>query len=43
MFEEFDSDSILENMLDDVDDRYDKREGSPIWDAAAPADGRTLW
>mgnify|MGYP001032341559 CR=1 FL=1 len=37
MFEEFDSDSILENMLDDVDDRYDKREGSPIWDAAAPA------
>ncbi len=37
MFEEFDSSSILESMLDDVDDRYDKREGSPIWDAAAPA------
>lgn len=37
MFEEFDSDSILENMLDQVDEKYDKREGSPIWDATAPA------
>lgn len=37
MFEEFNSDSIQEKMLDDVDERYDKREGSPIWDATAPA------
>lgn len=37
MFEEFDSDSILEKMLNDVDEKYDKREGSPIWDATAPA------
>lgn len=37
MFEGFDCDSILENMLEDVDDKYDKREGSPIWDATAPA------
>ena len=37
MFEEFDGDYIRENMLDEVDDKYDKREGSPIWDAIAPA------
>lgn len=37
MFEGFDCDSILENMLEDVDNKYDKREGSPIWDATAPA------
>lgn len=37
MFEEFDRDSILEDMLSEVDDKYDKREGSPIWDALAPA------
>lgn len=37
MFEEFDRDFILEDMLSEVDDKYDKREGSPIWDALAPA------
>ena len=36
MFEEFDSEAILESMLEEVDDNLDKREGSIIYDALAP-------
>lgn len=37
MYEDVTYDVILERMLDRVDDRFDKREGSIIYDALAPA------
>ena len=37
MFEEYDFDTLLDKMLSNVDDRMDKREGSVIYDAVAPA------
>lgn len=36
MFEEYDADTLLDNMLEQVDDNIDKREGSIIYDALAP-------
>ncbi len=36
MFEEQDFDEISARMLSNVDDKYDKREGSVIYDATAP-------
>lgn len=36
MFESFDFETLLKNMLDNVDDNMDKREGSIIYDALAP-------
>lgn len=40
MFENISFDSILEEMLDTVPDNFDKREGSIIYNALAPAAGR---
>lgn len=37
MFEENDFDSLMERMLEKVSDDFDKREGSVIYDALAPA------
>lgn len=37
MFEHIAYESILQRMLDRVSDKLDKREGSIIWDALAPA------
>lgn len=37
MFEEFDFDMLLDRMLSNVNDDFDKREGSIIYDALAPA------
>ena len=37
MFEEYDFDTLLDKMLSNVDDRMDKRKGSVIYDAVAPA------
>jgi uncharacterized phage protein gp47/JayE len=37
MFEEYTFDNILARMLDRVSDEVDKREGSVIYDALAPA------
>lgn len=37
MFEEFSFESLVERMLDRVSDDFDKREGSVIYDAVAPA------
>lgn len=37
MFEEYDFDTIMERMLSNVSDNLDKREGSVIYDAIAPA------
>lgn len=37
MFEEFDFDTVMERMLSRVSDKFDKREGSIIYDAIAPA------
>ena len=37
MFEEYDFDTLLERMLSNVNDTLDKREGSVIYDAVAPA------
>lgn len=37
MFETFDFDFIIDRMLEQVPDKFDKREGSVIWDALAPA------
>ena len=37
MFETNDFDTLLERMLSEVDDAMDKREGSVIYDATAPA------
>lgn len=37
MFEEYDFDTLTERMLSNVDDKFDKREGSVIYDAIAPA------
>ena len=37
MFEEYDFDTLVERMLSNVDDKFDKREGSVIYDAVAPA------
>ena len=37
MFEEYDFDTLVERMLANVDDKFDKREGSVIYDAVAPA------
>lgn len=37
MFEEYDFDTLVERMLANVDDKFDKREGSVIYDAIAPA------
>lgn len=37
MFEAYDFDSIMESMLEEVNDDFDKREGSVIYDALAPA------
>ncbi len=36
MFEEYDFDTIMERMLSNVSDNFDKREGSVIHDAVAP-------
>jgi len=36
MFEEYDFDTIMERMLSNVSDNFDKREGSVIYDAVAP-------
>ena len=37
MFEEMTFETVLERMLDRIDDAYDKRESSPIYAAIAPA------
>lgn len=37
MFEEFDFDMLIDRMLSNVSDDFDKREGSVIYDALAPA------
>lgn len=37
MFEEYDFETLMERMLSNVDDKIDKREGSVIYDALAPA------
>ena len=37
MFEEYDFDTLMDKMLSNVDDGLDKREGSIIYDAVAPA------
>ena len=37
MFEEFTFDNIMNRLLDHVRDDVDKREGSIIYDALAPA------
>ena len=37
MYEAFDFDYLMQKMLDNVPDDLDKREGSIIWDALAPA------
>lgn len=37
MFEDFTFDNLMERCLDRVNDDMDKREGSVIWDALAPA------
>lgn len=37
MYEEMTFDVIMDRMLDRIDDEYDKREGSIIYDALAPA------
>lgn len=37
MFEEYDFDTLMDKMLSNVDDGLDKREGSIIYDAIAPA------
>ena len=37
MFEEYDFDTLLDRMLSNVSDDFDKREGSIIYDALAPA------
>lgn len=42
MYETLTFETILERMLDRVDDRFDKREGSIIYDALAPAAAELL-
>ena len=37
MFEAYSFDTIMERMLSKVSSRFDKREGSVIYDALAPA------
>ncbi|MDE5588232.1 MAG: baseplate J/gp47 family protein [Acetatifactor sp.] len=37
MFEEFDFDTLEDEMLSNISDDFDKREGSVIYDATAPA------
>lgn len=37
MFDDISPESLLESMLDEVSDEYDKREGSVIFNALAPA------
>lgn len=37
MFEEYDFDTLMDKMLSNVSDDFDKREGSVIYDAIAPA------
>lgn len=37
IFEEFDYDYFMEQMLNQISDDMDKREGTVIWDALAPA------
>lgn len=37
MFEDITFEEVMERMLDRVDDAYDKRESSPIYEALAPA------
>ena len=37
MFEQYDFDTILDRMMSNVSDTLDKREGSVIYDALAPA------
>ena len=37
MFEELDFEELSQRMLSNVDDKFDKREGSIIYDATAPA------
>lgn len=37
MFEEYDFDTLMDKMLSNIDDGLDKREGSVIYDAIAPA------
>lgn len=37
MFEELDFERLSDRMLSNVDDKFDKREGSVIYDAVAPA------
>lgn len=37
MFEVYDFDTLMENMLSNISSRFDKREGSVIYDALAPA------
>ena len=37
MFEQFNYDYFMQSMLANVPDDLDKREGSVIWDALAPA------
>ena len=37
MYEQYKAEFLLERMLSRVDDKIDKREGSVIYDALAPA------
>lgn len=37
MFEQYDFDYLIERMLSNISDNFDKREGSVIYDAVAPA------
>ena len=37
MFEDVTFDEVMDRMLDRIDDAYDKRESSPIYEALAPA------
>ena len=37
MYEEFSFEALIKRMLDNVNDEFDKREGSVIYDAIAPA------
>lgn len=40
MFDDISPDSLLEEMLDSIDDDVDKREGSIVYNALAPAAGK---
>lgn len=37
IFAEYDFDYFMNTMLSNIPDKYDKSQGSPIWDALAPA------